>query len=96
MGSGCELHEERSNLLGEWLGTEDVHLLTGGGGGVMEAVNRAFFNVPDRRGLVLGVIRGDTEGSMRNPNPWVEIPIQTHLPLSGEQGTETLYSIRNV
>ena len=47
-------------------------------------------------GLVLGVIRGDTEGSMRNPNPWVEIPIQTHLPLSGEQGTETLYSIRNV
>jgi hypothetical protein len=24
------------------------------------------------------------------PNPWVEIPIFTHLPLSGSQGTELL------
>ena len=56
MGSGGERHEARASSLGEWLATEDVHLLTGGGGGVMEAVSQAFFNVPDRRGLVLGVI----------------------------------------
>ena len=89
MGSGREGHEARSRPLGEWLATEDVHLLTGGG--VMEAVSRAFFDVPNRRGLVLGVIRGDTDGSKkRDPNPWVEIPIQTHLPLSGKQGTDPM------
>ncbi|HUT02907.1 MAG TPA: DNA-binding protein, partial [bacterium] len=39
LGSGSEPHEEKAKPLGEWLAREGVHLLTGGGGGVMEAVS---------------------------------------------------------
>jgi uncharacterized protein (TIGR00725 family) len=70
-----------------------VHLLTGGGSGVMAAVSQAFYETPNRRGFVIGIIPC-AEGSIRPklgyPNPWVEIPIFTHLPLSGKRGTEPL------
>ena len=96
MGSGSESHRERATALGCWLAGQDVHLLTGGGGGVMNAVSEAFCGVPGRRGLVIGVLPGDEHtpeaGSPRAgyPNPWVEIPILTHLPLSGRRGREPL------
>jgi uncharacterized protein (TIGR00725 family) len=95
MGSGTEKHEERATVIGQWLATAGVHLLTGGGGGVMEAVSRAFYEVPDRQGLVIGIIPGPDLGpdfapKAGYPNPWVEIPIYTHLPLSGTRGTEPL------
>ena len=85
MGSGTEAHEERALPLGRWLGTLPVHLLTGGGGGVMSSVSRAFSEVRPREGLVIGVLPGPAprEGY---PNPWVEIAIRTHLPYSGELG----------
>ena len=85
MGSGTDPHEERARLLGSWLATLPVHLLTGGGGGVMSSVSRAFFEVRLRQGLVIGVLPGPVprEGY---PNPWVEIAIRTHLPYSGERG----------
>lgn len=93
MGSGREPHEEKAQLLGYWLAHEGVHLLTGGGKGVMTAVNRAFSEVDDRRGRVIGVLPG-AEGLVRSkagyPNPWVEIPIYTHLVFSGKQGEEVL------
>jgi uncharacterized protein (TIGR00725 family) len=57
----------------------------------MEAVSRAFFEVPDRRGAVIGILPGSTDGAAPRhgyPNPWVEIAISTHLPLSGELGTD--------
>ena len=55
----------------------------------MEAVSRAFHSVPDRRGFVIGVLPGEAGRPLEGyPNPWVEIPIATHLPFSGEQGTE--------
>ncbi|MCH2169612.1 molybdenum cofactor carrier protein [Myxococcota bacterium] len=93
MGSGVEAHEERSQALGFGLATLGVHLLTGGGGGVMEAVSRAFCGVPDRDGCVLGILPSaspDTPGVPKPgyPNPWVEIPIYTHLPLSGQRGLD--------
>ena len=59
----------------------------------MEAVSRAFFEVPDRRGRVIGILPGSTDAGVPRrdyPNPWVEIPISTHLPLSGELGTDPL------
>jgi predicted Rossmann-fold nucleotide-binding protein len=59
----------------------------------MEAVSRAFFEVPDRRGRVIGILPGSADAGVRRgdyPNPWVEIPISTHLPLSGELGTDPL------
>jgi len=91
MGSGREPHAERSIPLGRWLAAEGVHLLTGGGGGVMEAVSRAFAEVPARSGLVLGVLPGDPATGLPPhgyPNPWVEVAIRTHLPHSGARGAD--------
>ncbi|MFZ1865462.1 MAG: hypothetical protein WAU39_14665 [Polyangiales bacterium] len=91
MGSGSSWDERRCAELGRWLAAEGVHLLTGGGDGVMGAVSRAFFEEGNRRGLVLAVLPADDAGSGDPPdgypNPWVEIPIRTHLHLSGAQGT---------
>jgi uncharacterized protein (TIGR00725 family) len=93
LGSGGEPHEEKARPLGEWLAYEGVHLLTGGGGGVMEAVSAAFHRVPNRKGLVIGILPGEATDSgyfpkPGYPNPWVEIPIYTHLPKSGKEGTD--------
>lgn len=56
MGSGAHGHEDLAAPLGIWLARRHVHLLTGGGRGVMEAVSRAFHGVADRRGLVIGIL----------------------------------------
>jgi len=94
LGSGSEPHEARAAEVGAWLAAEGVHLLTGGGGGVMAAVSRAFFQAPARRGLVIGVLPAagpdDPRPKPGYPNPWVEIPVATHLPWSGERGTDPL------
>ena len=95
LGSGSEPYEEKAKPLGEWLAGEGVHLITGGGGGVMEAVSRAFYHVSPRKGLVIGILPGtatDSGYSPRQgyPNPWVEIPIRTHLSKSGVEGTAPL------
>lgn len=93
MGSAREPHAQRAQVVGRWLAGEGVHLLTGGGPGVMSAVAEAFAKVPGRRGHVLGILPGGREGAGPRPgypNPWVEIAIATHLPLSGERGTEPL------
>jgi len=39
LGSGSVAHQERAATLGRWLAGQGVHLLTGGGGGVMSAVS---------------------------------------------------------
>ena len=95
MGSGEVEWAERTTELGRWLAMNGVHLLTGGGKGVMTSVSRAFFEVSDRKGVVIGVLpcqTGDQSYQPREgyPNPWVEIPIVTHLPRSGNQGTDPL------
>jgi len=79
-------------MLGRWLAKEGVHLLTGGGLGVMAAVSEAFFKVEHRKGLVIGIIPGGgdmlPEVPPGYPNPYVELPIFTHLPLSGSNGMD--------
>jgi uncharacterized protein (TIGR00725 family) len=96
MGSSSERWEALSLPLGRWLAGQDCHLLTGGGGGVMAAVSEAFAGVPQRRGLVIGVLPGQIDEAFAYaaragyPNPWVELAIRTHLPLSGERGRDTL------
>jgi uncharacterized protein (TIGR00725 family) len=95
MGSGSVAHQGRARALGRWLAGEGVHLLTGGGGGVMNAVSRAFSEVPARRGLVIGIVPSAAEGTATEPrqgypNPWVEIPVFTHLHLSGRSGTDPM------
>ena len=93
MGSGTEPHAEMAVPLGRWLAELGVNLLTGGGMGVMAAVSEAFAAVSPRAGRVIGIVPGAIETSGYRakpgyPNRWVEIPIYTHLPLSGERGTE--------
>ena len=95
IGSGSDPHAERASLVGAWLATQNVHLLTGGGGGVMESVSRAFAEAPGRRGVVIGVIPGDRINDRYAPragypNRWVDIAVYTHLPLSGTSGTEPM------
>ena len=100
IGSGREPHEERAGPLGRWLAEQGVHLLTGGGGGVMESVSRAFYAVRPRRGIVIGIVPGaESEGASRTgrpdpatgyPNRYVEIPIFTHLPMRGTRGTDPM------
>jgi uncharacterized protein (TIGR00725 family) len=93
MGSGRQAHEDRAVPLGRWLAGAGVHLLTGGGEGVMAAVSRAFHESPGRAGAVVGVLPGDPESGQPlsgYPNRWVELAIRTHLPLSGARGIEAL------
>jgi len=75
---------ERAAVLGRWLACQGVHLLTGGGPGVMQAVSKAFCEAPARKGLVIGIIPSAAENSpdpkKGYPNDWVEVPIFTHLP----------------
>ena len=94
LGSGTDSHDERCAVLGSWLAAQHVHLLTGGGQGVMQSVSRAFATVADRSGLVIGVIPGGFSEAAAQyrvpngyPNAWVELPIHTHLPDSGKKGT---------
>jgi uncharacterized protein (TIGR00725 family) len=91
MGSGTTSHEDRASRLGRWLAKQGVHLLTGGGGGVMTSVSKAFYEFPGRLGNVIGIIPCQENSKLPKPgypNKWVEIPIYTHLPFSGERGTE--------
>lgn len=95
MGSGVDRCEPRAAGLGSVLAQLGVHLLTGGGAGVMESVSRAFHETPGRQGSVIGVLPCEPDDPLCRtkagyPNEWVEIPIATHLPLSGLRGAEPL------
>jgi uncharacterized protein (TIGR00725 family) len=93
LGSGDNEHAAKAEAIGRWLASLKVHLLTGAGKGVMEAASRAFQAVPGRAGLVVGIAPcGDDPALPRPgyPNPFVELAILTHLPLSGASGTEPL------
>jgi len=95
MGSGSQAYHEKSVPLGRWIAQSGYHLLSGGGGGVMEAVSKSFCQTKDRKGYSIGIIPGKTDDDAYQPlsgypNPWIEIPIQTHLPLSGVKGTSAL------
>ena len=79
MGSSQEDSAELARPLGLLIARLGCHLLTGGRGGVMEAVSRAFCSVNDRHGSALGIL---PEGSI--PNPFVEIPIFTQLSAAND------------
>lgn len=95
IGSGSDGHEPLAHAVGRLLAGRDVNLLTGGGGGVMREVARAYVAVPDRRGISIGVIPCADESRRAQPMPgypnaFVELPIHTHLPYSGRLGTHDL------
>lgn len=93
MGSGKKVHGDLAKELGAWIAEAGYNLLTGGGEGEMKAVSESFFNVEDRAGRVIGIIPGDASGGsysrrLHYPNPFVEIPIFTHLPQTGYAGMQ--------
>ena len=95
MGSGTAEHDELAHDVGELIADLGVNLLTGGGGGVMTAVSRAFVARPGRRGICIGIIPCAGEIDRVTPKPgypnrFVELPIFTHLPRSGREGTDDL------
>ena len=94
MGSGSDRHPAVAEEIGRLLARLGVHLLTGGGGGVMAAVSQAFAESQQRQGLVIGVLPCSEDDPCsrddRYPNPWVEIPVFTHLPFSGRRGTDKM------
>jgi len=94
-GSGTQPHEALSRDVGHALAALGVNLLTGGGGGVMTSVSEAFTRAHRTRGVCIGIIPCESEDARGTPkrgypNPFVELAIQTHLPLSGERGTDDL------
>jgi predicted Rossmann-fold nucleotide-binding protein len=60
----------------------------------MTAASRAFHGVANRKGVVIGIIPCDdgvpNQPKPSYPNEWVEIPVYTHLSLSGARGTEPM------
>lgn len=88
MGSSVHAHEALAVPLGRRLARLEVHLLTGGGRGVMASVSRAFAEVEERAGLVIGVMPRIEEGPAAGSesgraNPWVELAVRTHLGKAG-------------
>jgi uncharacterized protein (TIGR00725 family) len=87
-------HAERAVPLGAGLARLGVHLVTGGGQGVMAEVARGFVGVRPRRGASIGILpaREDSGASPEPPagypNSWVEIPVRTHLSARGERGLD--------
>ena len=95
MGSHSNPYAEYAHPVGEWVAKAGYHLLTGAGGGVMAAVSKAFAEVPNRAGHVIGVVpsRSDAQHWLPMPgypNPWVEIPVYTHLDTGGPLGDEPM------
>ncbi len=99
LGSGEKSHAPLSRPLGTWLARQGYDLINGGGGGVMETVARAFSEVSGRPGQVIGILpsaqpcrspaeRQAYQAPEGYPNPYVDLAIRTHLPLSGAQGKE--------
>lgn len=93
VGSGTDEHRDFAEPLGKWLAEAGYHLLTGGGAGTMTAVSRSFTRVPNRKGVSIGVLpcanpEEPELGTPGYPNHFVEVPLQTHLHLTGKQGDE--------
>jgi uncharacterized protein (TIGR00725 family) len=94
MGSGVDAHEALAIDVGTLLAELEVNLLTGGGGGVMRAVSRAFVQSRRGRGVCIGILPSrELDSSLPPdgyPNEFVELAIRTHLPYSGERGQDPL------
>lgn len=95
IGSGTEEHDDLAAEVGALLAELGVNLLTGGGGGVMTSVSRAFTGARRTTGICIGVIPCRSEDDRATPKPgypnrFVELPLFTHLPHSGLLGKHDL------
>ena len=95
MGSGVDEFDDLARPLGQLLARLHVNLLTGAGGGVMTSVSRAYTEARRERGICIGIVpcaHIDDRARVKDnyPNRFVELPILTHLPYSGEHGQHDL------
>jgi uncharacterized protein (TIGR00725 family) len=95
MGSRSDELDGLGRPLGQLLARLGVNLLTGAGGGVMTSGSRAFAASPRARGICIGIVPCasiDERATAKDgyPNPFVELPIRTHLPYSGGLGQHDL------
>jgi predicted Rossmann-fold nucleotide-binding protein len=75
VGSGTRA-DRAAGEIGVAIARLGCHLLPGAGGGNMEAVSRAFYETPNRQGLVIGVVPGAVEPSYALAEPHFGQPIQ--------------------
>lgn len=95
MGSSQNEYAEFANPLGGLLARLELNLLTGAGHGVMTAVSRAYIEARTGRGICIGIVPCQSQEVRHvprqgSPNQYVELPIYTHLPLSGVGGKDDL------
>lgn len=95
MGSGQDEYVALAGPLGKLLAKLECNLLTGAGQGVMTSVSRAFLESRRGRGISIGIVPCqslDARDTPRpgSPNPYVELAVYTHLPLSGVDGQNDL------
>lgn len=95
IGSSRDEHPGLAAPLAELLARLELNLVTGAGRGVMTSVSRAFVAARRGRGLSIGVVPCESLEARNvprqgSPNPWIELPIFTHLPVSGIHGTDDL------
>lgn len=85
MGSGREEWQPYSAQIGTLIAELGFNLLTGGGGGTMTAVARAFCEVPNRKGISIGIVPTERDRiglysiKAGYPNQWVELTISSPL-----------------
>jgi predicted Rossmann-fold nucleotide-binding protein len=100
VGSGKNSHPDLCTPLGTWLAEKGFDLVNGGGRGVMEETAKAFAEIKNRKGKVIGILpssehcrtpvqRAAYESLPGYPNAFTEIVIRTHLPWVGAEGKET-------
>ena len=97
IGSGTQPHSQLSIPLGKWIAEHGCHLINGGGHGVMSETAMAFAKVKNKSGVSIGILPSvQNSGAEENrpnfsappgyPNPHIELPIYSHLHLSGTEG----------
>ena len=95
IGSGTSEYDEYARAVGHAVAESGANLLTGGGRGVMTSVSRAFTQYSGERGVCIGIIPCASVADRVTPkagypNKFVELPIYTHLPYSGDLGLDDL------
>jgi uncharacterized protein (TIGR00725 family) len=90
IGSGKRANRQLCEETGKLISKFTVHLVTGGGQGVMSCVAEGFCSSASRKGMSIGIIPSDENRDFDNqsgyPNEFVEIAILTHLSKSGKEG----------
>ena len=95
IGSGLEEHDDLAVEVGQLIAELGANLLTGAGGGVMTSVSAAYVRARNGAGVSIGIIPCESDWDRATPRPgypnvFVELPIYTHLPYSGDLGRHDL------